>query len=172
MAEISKRKRIWGWWFFDWASQPYHTLLVTFVFGPYFAGVAAGYYANTGLETEAAAAQAQTVWANCLTITGLIIDQEARPTMTGSAFEVDMLNVVLPLQWDTSFRGADDYDNVRGGLAVWAILEIIFINRRDGQWQRPGAAAIRLDVIPIVIGTAVFAAVLRFHSTLFGVTPY
>ncbi len=73
MAEISKRKRIWGWWFFDWASQPFHTLLVTFVFGPYFAGVAAQYYANTGLDTDAAAAQAQTVWANCLTITGLII---------------------------------------------------------------------------------------------------
>ena len=73
MAEISKRKRIWGWWFFDWASQPFHTLLVTFVFGPFFAGVAAQYYANTGLDTDTAAAQAQTVWANCLTITGLII---------------------------------------------------------------------------------------------------
>ncbi|MEM7088091.1 MAG: MFS transporter [Pseudomonadota bacterium] len=73
MAEISKRKRIWGWWFFDWASQPYHSLLVTFVFGPYFAGVAAGYFADTGLDSQAAAARAQTVWANCLTITGLII---------------------------------------------------------------------------------------------------
>ncbi|MFD0910779.1 MFS transporter [Ruegeria arenilitoris] len=73
MAEISKRRRIWGWWFFDWASQPYHTLLVTFVFGPYFAGVAAEYYATAGMDAEAAAAQAQTVWANCLTITGLII---------------------------------------------------------------------------------------------------
>jgi len=41
MADISARKRIWGWWFFDWASQPYHTLLVTFIFGPYFAAVAA-----------------------------------------------------------------------------------------------------------------------------------
>ena len=73
MAEISKRRRIWGWWFFDWATQPYHTLLVTFVFGPYFAGVAAGYFSGTGLDAEAAAARAQTVWANCLTITGLII---------------------------------------------------------------------------------------------------
>ncbi len=73
MAEISKRRRIWGWWFFDWASQPYHSLLVTFVFGPYFAGVAAGYFSSTGLDGEAAAARAQTVWANCLTITGLII---------------------------------------------------------------------------------------------------
>lgn len=35
MAEISARKRIWGWWFFDWASQPYNTLLITFIFGPY-----------------------------------------------------------------------------------------------------------------------------------------
>ena len=39
---MTLRKRIWGWFFFDWASQPYHTLLVTFIFGPYFAGVAAG----------------------------------------------------------------------------------------------------------------------------------
>jgi MFS transporter, UMF1 family len=73
MAEISTRKRIWGWWFFDWASQPYHTLLVTFIFGPYFASVAAEYYLLAGLETELAKAQAQTVWAWCLTITGLII---------------------------------------------------------------------------------------------------
>ncbi len=35
MAEISRRKRIWGWFFFDWASQPYNTLLLTFIFGPY-----------------------------------------------------------------------------------------------------------------------------------------
>ena len=41
MAEISKRKRIWGWWFFDWASQPYHTVLNTFIFGPFFAAIAA-----------------------------------------------------------------------------------------------------------------------------------
>ncbi|MEX0327155.1 MAG: MFS transporter [Ruegeria sp.] len=73
MAEISKRKRIWGWWFFDWASQPYHTLLVTFIFGPYFAGVAAEYFAGTGLDAQAADAQAQSLWARCLAITGLII---------------------------------------------------------------------------------------------------
>jgi UMF1 family MFS transporter len=35
MAEVSTKKRIWGWFFFDWASQPYNTLLVTFIFGPY-----------------------------------------------------------------------------------------------------------------------------------------
>ena len=33
--DASKRKRIWGWFFFDWASQPYNTLLITFIFAPY-----------------------------------------------------------------------------------------------------------------------------------------
>jgi UMF1 family MFS transporter len=32
-------KRIWGWYFFDWASQPYSTLLITFIFAPYVANV-------------------------------------------------------------------------------------------------------------------------------------
>ncbi|MDU8910739.1 MFS transporter [Aestuariicoccus sp. MJ-SS9] len=35
MTELYSRKRIWGWFFFDWASQPYNTLLLTFIFGPY-----------------------------------------------------------------------------------------------------------------------------------------
>jgi UMF1 family MFS transporter len=33
------KKRIWGWWWFDWASQPYNTLLITFIFGPYVVSV-------------------------------------------------------------------------------------------------------------------------------------
>ena len=73
MAEISQRKRIWGWYFFDWASQPFHTLLLTFVFGPYFAGVAAEYFLTSGLSEEAADARAQSIWSLCLTVTGLII---------------------------------------------------------------------------------------------------
>ncbi len=39
MAEISAKKRIWGWFFFDWASQPYNTLLLTFIFAPYVGSV-------------------------------------------------------------------------------------------------------------------------------------
>ena len=35
MMDSAARKRIWGWWWFDWASQPYNTLLITFIFGPY-----------------------------------------------------------------------------------------------------------------------------------------
>lgn len=35
------RAGIWGWMLFDWAQQPFHTLLVTFVFAPYFASAVA-----------------------------------------------------------------------------------------------------------------------------------
>lgn len=31
------RKGIFGWMFFDWAAQPFHTLIITFIFAPYFA---------------------------------------------------------------------------------------------------------------------------------------
>ncbi len=30
------RKAVWGWMFFDWANQPFHTLVLTFIFAPYF----------------------------------------------------------------------------------------------------------------------------------------
>lgn len=73
MATKSPRKRIWGWYFFDWASQPYHTLLVTFVFGPFFAAIASDYFMTSGLAEQAADARAQSMWSLCLTITGLII---------------------------------------------------------------------------------------------------
>ncbi|MBL4890538.1 MAG: MFS transporter [Rhizobiaceae bacterium] len=33
----SGKKGIWGWMLFDWAAQPFHTLIITFVFAPYFA---------------------------------------------------------------------------------------------------------------------------------------
>lgn len=36
-APRSGARARWGWMLFDWASQPYHTLIITFVFAPYFA---------------------------------------------------------------------------------------------------------------------------------------
>lgn len=71
--EISARRRIWGWFFFDWASQPYNTLLLTFIFGPYFAQIATAHYLASGLTPDLAKAQAQASWGYGLTIAGLII---------------------------------------------------------------------------------------------------
>lgn len=70
---VSARKRIWGWWFFDWASQPYNTLLLTFVFGPYFAEIARAHFMGLGMAEGQAAASAQAYWGWGQTISGLII---------------------------------------------------------------------------------------------------
>lgn len=56
------KKRIWGWMAFDWASQPFYTLGLTFIFGPYFAVVATEYFLGTGMTEAAADARAQWVW--------------------------------------------------------------------------------------------------------------
>ncbi|MGV6849333.1 MAG: MFS transporter [Marinibacterium sp.] len=69
----ASRRQVWGWYFFDWASQPYHTLLVTFIFGPFFAGVATQFYQAGGLDAEAAGARAQSLWAWGMGLAGLII---------------------------------------------------------------------------------------------------
>lgn len=73
MSEISARRRVLGWMMFDWASQPYYTLLLTFIFGPYFALVASEFFLGTGLNEEAADARAQTLWSIGLTFMGLLI---------------------------------------------------------------------------------------------------
>ena len=73
MADISLRKRIWGWFFFDWASQPYHTVLITFIFGPFFAVVAAQYFAGQGFSDAEASTQAQSLWAWAMALFGIII---------------------------------------------------------------------------------------------------
>jgi MFS transporter, UMF1 family len=55
------KRRIWGWYFFDWASQPYNTLLLTFIFGPYITTVI-----GDGSE-------AQAVWGYGVAAAGVII---------------------------------------------------------------------------------------------------
>jgi len=60
VAHVSK-KGIWGWMFFDWAAQPFHTLLVTFIFSAYFAA-----------EIAPDAATGQIWWAKMMAISGII----------------------------------------------------------------------------------------------------
>jgi UMF1 family MFS transporter len=112
MAAISQRKRIWGWYFFDWASQPYHTLLITFIFGPYFASVAAEYYMNAGLPEQAADARAQALWSTGLTVSGLIIGLGA-PVMGAFA---DTTGRRLP--WIALFSVM----YVAGAAAIWGMM--------------------------------------------------
>lgn len=53
---------IWGWMLFDWAAQPFFTVVTTFIFGPYFV---------SRLTTDPVSAQA--MWSNMATISSIII---------------------------------------------------------------------------------------------------
>jgi uncharacterized membrane protein len=56
-----------------------------------------------------------------------------------------------------------------GGLTLWAVLEIFLCNKRDGEWQKPAKAAVKVDVITVAAGLVVFAVLAYFHPTFFGV---
>lgn len=61
-AQSVSRKGIWSWMLFDWAAQPFHTLIVTFIFAPYFAA-----------HIAASPTQGQAIWGFAAGVGGLII---------------------------------------------------------------------------------------------------
>ncbi len=60
-ARVSE-KGIWGWMLFDWAAQPFFTVVTTFIFGPYFVS-----------RLTADPVSAQAMWSNMATISSVII---------------------------------------------------------------------------------------------------
>ncbi|MEL6450334.1 MAG: MFS transporter [Pseudomonadota bacterium] len=73
MADISLKRRIWGWMSFDWATQPFYTLGLTFIFGPYFAGVSFEYFSTVYTDEDTAKAVSQATWFWGQTMAGLLI---------------------------------------------------------------------------------------------------
>lgn len=61
-APAAKRRGIVSWMLFDWAAQPFHTLVITFVFAPYFAS-----------RVAANPVEGQADWAFAATVGGFII---------------------------------------------------------------------------------------------------
>ena len=72
-GKITLKRRIQGWMMFDWATQPFYTLGLTFIFGPYFASVASDTFLNTGMDETSADATAQTIWSWGQAIAGLFV---------------------------------------------------------------------------------------------------
>ena len=73
MAVTGTRRKIWGWMMFDWASQPYSTLLLTFIFGPFFADIMAERLMSAGATEELARANAQAYWGYGLAASGVLV---------------------------------------------------------------------------------------------------
>lgn len=58
-----------------------------------------------------------------------------------------------------------------GSFAIWALLEIILCNRRDGPRSELPAASAKFDLIAVVVGSLAWALLGHFHLKLFGVSP-
>lgn len=123
-----ERKRIWGWWFFDWASQPFATLLTTFIFPVYYAEIARAHYAAQGMTADQAGAAAQALWGYGLGICGLVIA------------------VLAPV------LGAIADNSGRRLVWVWA-FSVLYIAGSWGLWfLAPGQPDLHLAVVSFGIG--------------------
>jgi MFS transporter, UMF1 family len=60
--EQAPKRGIWGWMLFDWAAQPFFTVVTTFIFGPYFVS-----------HMAADPAMGQAAWGYGIAISGLFI---------------------------------------------------------------------------------------------------
>jgi uncharacterized membrane protein len=56
-----------------------------------------------------------------------------------------------------------------GGLTIWAVLEMIFINRRDGLWRKPDPVPVSKDLVTALLAAGACALLIHFHASLFGV---
>jgi uncharacterized membrane protein len=55
-----------------------------------------------------------------------------------------------------------------GWLLVWAVLEMVFINRRDGVWVKEGAPTWIVEVQTVVVTLVVYGVVLFAHPFISG----
>ncbi len=56
-----------------------------------------------------------------------------------------------------------------GGLLAWAVLEVIFINRRQGERIKPPKAGATKTMLTVVAGIAIAAVLMMAHPWLAGV---
>ncbi|MFP5305507.1 MAG: NnrU family protein [Gammaproteobacteria bacterium] len=55
-----------------------------------------------------------------------------------------------------------------GSLLAWAVLEVIFINRRDGAWVKPAPVGAAKTAVSAVIGLILTAVLVYAHPWLSG----
>lgn len=114
------RSAVTSWILFDWAAQPYFTLITTFVFAPYFATHVASDPANGQAMWGFATAAAGLVIAILSPVLGAIADASGRRKPWIAAFGV-LLVIGSSLMW---FGKPGDPSVIPGLLLAYAIASI------------------------------------------------
>lgn len=58
-----------------------------------------------------------------------------------------------------------------GVLGIWALIEMMLLNRRDGAYEPPEPRPLSAEVKPVVIGVVMYVVFVLLHPYLFGVSP-
>ena len=58
-----------------------------------------------------------------------------------------------------------------GGIGLWAVVEIGFLNRRDGAWKKPEPLPMSAELKPLIGGVVAFALFFFLHPYIAGVSP-
>ncbi len=58
-----------------------------------------------------------------------------------------------------------------GGMAAWAVIQMLLINRAEGAWQRPEPGPLKGDIKLLVISAVVFVVIVGIHIWL-GHNPF
>ncbi len=98
VSEYPPRSAVVGWMLFDWAAQPYFTLITTFIFAPYFANVIAADPASGQAMWGFAAATGGLVIALLSPVLGAVADAAGRRKPWIAAFGL-VLVVGTMLMW-------------------------------------------------------------------------
>jgi uncharacterized membrane protein len=57
-----------------------------------------------------------------------------------------------------------------GWMSVWAAMEILFINRREGKWVKQPSPAWGRELKRLAIGLAIFVVAVLAHQYIAGVS--
>ena len=69
-------------------------------------------------------------------------------------------------------NGDDRTTVLFGGLGLWALIMIMFINKRDGAWVKPEKAPPAGDIKLFAISAVVFIVLVVAHPYFAGVAPF
>ncbi len=58
---------------------------------------------------------------------------------------------------------------VFGCLGVWALLEILFINKRDGAWNKPDVPSLTQEIKGLILGIILFVLLIFGHGFISGI---
>jgi MFS transporter, UMF1 family len=182
-SERTGRRALLGWVLFDWAAQPFYTLVVTFVFAPYFVN---GFMADPVLGASLwgyATGIAELIAALCAPVLGAIADTGQRRKPWIAAFSVLLVAGLCGL-W-LAAPGRTDLIPVvliAFGLAtIGAELATVFTNammsslvsgKRLGTLSGTGWAAGYVGgLVSLVIVAGFLVAEPNTGKTLFGLPP-